>query len=810
MRKLLPQFIICIFLFVGPEIHAQPIPDYYSHYTFLMAPPGVFQDGLLGFVNPAVLRLYGTEESRFYWNTDGTDALSFNDWGFFTGVHGLGFGVYRQHPHPEITVTDYRLSLGFGSGQSAWGFGYGWSSGDFSALGRERILSTGTIYRPVPYLSLGIVGYWSLKSSAKEGMAEIGIRPFGNPRLTLFADGALQKEMKFSDAPWSAGATVKLVDGIDLIGRYFKDEAFTLGFTINLGRGGLASQGHYNKNQAYNNTSYMVRTGNRKPSIFPDIFMKNRQYLKMNLKGTVRYHKYRLFDNQTHPLLDILEDIKRAKDDPTVGAIALNLSSSRVLPEHAWEIRQALKDARKSGKKIVAFMDRAEMTRYHLASVADLVVLDPEGDLALPGYLQGLTYFKETLDKIGLGFQEWRYFKYKSAAEPLSREDMSPPDREQRQAYVDDLYQNVRSDICENRGFTEQKFDDIINNQVFILPDQAVKLGLVDTLARWSAVGTIMNKVLGHKGFGISSDRLLDDKIVSDNWGSKPRIAVVYAIGECTMDQGIKARWLEQKLLALAKDKSVKAIVFRADSPGGDGMASDLVAEAIKKCKQNKPVIVSQGQVAGSGGYWISMYGNEIIAGPSTITGSIGVIGGWLYNKSFTEKLGMTSDYVKRGDHADLGFGVSLPFTGLEVPARNLTEEEQARVKEIILTFYDDFVQKVSAGRDLPVDSVKKIAQGHFYSGLEGLSLGLVDEIGGMMTAIAVAKYKAGIKPQAEIELVEIPEYQGLIDLNPQRSLEITRIKNDPVYIYLKMVSERPGRPLPMLLPGTYPVLEEK
>jgi protease-4 len=337
-----------------------------------------------------------------------------------------------------------------------------------------------------------------------------------------------------------------------------------------------------------------------------------------------------------------------------------------------------------------------------------------------------------------------------------------------------------------------------------------VKLGLVDTLARWSAVGTIMNKVLGHKAFGISSDRLLDDKIVSNNWGAKPRIAVVYAIGECAMDQGIKARWLEKKLLALAKDKSIKAIVFRADSPGGDGMASDLVAEAIKKCKQKKPVIVSQGQVAGSGGYWISMYGNEIIAGPSTITGSIGVIGGWLYNKSFTEKLGMTSDYVKRGDHADLGFGVSLPFTGLEVPARNLTEEEQARVKEIILTFYDDFVQKVAAGRDLPVDSVKKIAQGHFYSGLEGLSLGLVDEIGGMMTAIAVAKYKAGIKPEAEIELVEIPEYQGLIDLNPQRSLEITRIKNDPVYIYLKMVSERPGHPLPMLLPGTYPVLEEK
>ena len=810
MKRTLPQFIISLLLITTLEAWSQPIPDYYHQYTFLMAPPGVFHDGLLGFVNPAVLRLYDQEEASFYWNTDGTDALTFNDWGFFAGLHSLGFGVYRHHPWPDFTVTDYRLSLGFGSERNAWGFGYGWSSGDMNALGRERILTTGTIYRPFPYLSLGIVGTWSLKSPAKEGVAEVGIRPLGTPRLTLFADGAMQKETKISDAPWSTGAVVRLVDGIDLVGRYFSSEAFTLGLSINLGRGGLASQGHYDKNQSFNHTSYMVRIGSPKPSIFPGLIMKDRQYLKLNLKGTVRYHKYRLFDNQSHPLLDVLENIKQAKADPTVGAIAVNLSSLRILPELAWEIRESLKEARKSGIKVVVFMDRAEMTRYDLASVADLVILDPEGDLMLPGYLQGLTYFKETLAKLGLGFNEWRYFKYKSAAEPLSRENMSPPDREQRQAYVDDLYRNVRSDICDSRGFDLQKFDNIINNEVFILPEQAVKLGLVDTLARWSAVGEIIKKVVGHSVIGISPERLMADKAMSDDWGERPRIAVVYAIGECAMDQGIKARWLEQKLLSLAKDNSVKAIVFRVDSPGGDGMASDLVAEAIKKCKQKKPVIVTQGQVAGSGGYWISMYGSEIIAGPSTITGSIGVIGGWLYNKSFTEKLGMTSDFVKWGAHADLGFGVSLPFTGLEIPARNLTEEEQARVKEIILKFYDDFVAKVAAGRDLPVDSVKKIAQGHFYSGIEGLSLGLADKIGDMLTAIAIAKYKAGIKPDADVELVEIPEYSGLIDLSPQGSLEIARIKNDPVYIYLKMVSERPGRPLPMLLPGTYPVLDEK
>jgi len=219
-------------------------------------------------------------------------------------------------------------------------------------------------------------------------------------------------------------------------------------------------------------------------------------------------------------------------------------------------------------------------------------------------------------------------------------------------------------------------------------------------------------------------------------------------------------------------------------------------------------VIISQGQVAASGGYWISMYGDTIVAGPNTMTGSIGVIGGWLYNKGLTEKMGMTSDHVKRGAHAELGFGVGLPFIGAQIPARNLTSEERTKVETFFMKYYEGFVRKVAKGRNLSVETVKNIAEGHFYSGTDGKAIGLVDEIGGLFTALAISQQKAGIKPEQEIDIVEIPKSKGWFDLQ-QRVMPISvRLEEDPVLEYIRMLGDRPGQPLPMLVPGTYPDIE--
>ncbi len=786
---------------------AQPLPSYYSRYAFLPSSPGAFADGLVGFVNPANLTLLRQMENRFYWSTEGTDATSFNDWGYFTGVRGLGFGVLRQNVG-GVSVKDYRLSTGFGSRGFAMGFGYGWSKGHFDALGRERLFNTGMIIRPSRYLSLGLLGNFSLESNAREGVAEIGVRPFGSPRLTLFADGALQNDVQLSDAPWSAGAVLQLVSGINLVGRSFKGEAFTLGLALNLGRTEIAAQSHFDADQNHAFNSYMLRLGSRQPSFTAALVKRNSRYLPLSLKGRVDYHKFIFGDKDTHRFLEILTAIRAAANDQSTGVIALNLSRANILPEHAWEIREELRVARERGKKIFAFLDNADMTTYHLASVADKIFMDPEGTLMLEGYRLGRTYLKGTLEKLGLGFDEWRFFKYKSAMETLSRDSMSEADREQYQAYVDDWYELVRAEICRSRKLTEQGFDALIDSEVFFLSGHALEKGLVDSLARWSALAETIQKNTGHGMRAISARALEEDVASTLQWGERPKIAVVYALGVCDLDEGIRGRWLERVLLELAKNSAVKAIVFRADSPGGDGLASDLVAEALAKCKEKKPVIVSQGQVAGSGGYWISMYGDQIIAGPNTITGSIGVIGGWIYDNGMSSKLGMTSDFVKRGAHADLGFGVRLPLLSIQVPARNLTEEEREQIAGFFQKFYEGFVAKVAKGRKLSVERVKEIAEGHFYSGTDGRALGLVDEIGGLMTALAIAKQRAGIAADDDVEIIEIPRNKGLFDFGSRISPLPAQVSEDAVLQYLKMMSARPGQPLPMLLPGTYPSLE--
>ena len=784
---------------------SQPIPDYYTRNRFLLASPAAFEGGLVGSTNPANLIFLHQPEFRFFWSTDGKDQLSLKNWGLFSGMRHLGFSVQRQK-FDGVGVTDFRLSTGFGSPELSYGLAYGWSKGKSDASGRESLISAGTILRPSRYFSFGLVGNFSLESSSREGIAEIGIRPFGTPRLTLFADAALQKGTKIKNAPWSAGAVLQLAPGFHLVGRYFESDAFTLGLSINFGKSGMGTQSHFDPEANYASNTYFLRRGGMKRSFSQTHFSKNKRYTTLALKGRVDYLKYKFLDS-TQRFMDILGDIQAAIADPRVSALALNLSGMRVRPEHAWEIREALKNVQSSGKKVVIFIDRAQMTSYHLASVADKIVLDPQGSIMLRGYALGRTYFKGTLEKLGLGFDEWRFFKYKSANETFSRDSMSVADREQLQDYLDDWYELTRSEVCAARNLSTEEFDRLIDDESYFAPEQALEAGLVDTLARWSGVDGIINQMTSESKKGLAAAELLANALPPENWGTLPKVAVVYGLGVCAMDEGIRARWLERVFLALGKSKSVKAVVFRVDSPGGDGMASDLVAEALKKCSETKPVIISQGQVAASGGYWISMYGDKILAGPNTITGSIGVIFGWVYDKGIGAKLGMTSDLVQRGKHADLGRGISIPFTGLRVPARNLTPEERQKAETIIRQHYQDFVERVAAGRSMTVERVKEIAQGRIYSGIDGKEMKLVDEIGGLMQAIEIAREEAGLKQSQEVEIIEIPNSKGFLDLKKQISPINFQVLDDPVLQFIKMVSERLGEPLPILIPGTYPDL---
>ncbi len=786
--------MVCLFLAAAGGAPGQSALTFYPGYDELLpAAPGAFNNGLLGFVNPAVLaHVHGPElRAAFVTRQSGLER-----WGLFAAAPNLGFGMLEERSAAEV-VRHYRVAMAAGGGDLSLGGGYGWTQGVHSAVWYGGVLA-----RPTPFLSLGAAAWHAPRHDRQELMAELGVRPLGNDLLTLFADLGVHDNQRILDGRWSAGTALQPLPGIFFVGRYFRGEAFSLGLNISLGRMGVSLQRHNHNAEASPLTTYSVRLGKAAPNVIDSYLLRQRCSLQLELKGQVLYQRQRLIDVAGPKLSDLLFTLQDAAADPRVAVVALNLSGVSVSPQLAWEIRSQLAQLRRAGKKVVAYIDRGGMTEYHLASVADRLVLDPEGLLTLQGYVSGRTYLKGTLDKLGLGWEEWRYFKYKSAAEVLSREEMSEADREQRQAWLQDQYNLVREEVCASRGFSPARFDSLINNVVLFLPEAALQAHLADTLARWKDIDRILGDFAGAKK-RLSPAQLMKRAYPQREWGGRPQVAVVYAIGECDLDQGIRARSLEKVLVRVAEKRGIKAVVVRVDSPGGDALASDLVAEAMRKCSEKKPVIVSQGSVAGSGGYWLSMYADSIVSTPATITGSIGVIGGWLWNRGLGEQLGMSSDHVQVGEHADLGFGITLPLFELQVPDRNLTGQEKARVEEMIRGFYRVFVDKVAQGRHMPPDAVEEVAQGRIWSGLAAKERGLVDRVGNLLEALRIARARAGLRAEAEVEVVELPR-PGLVNFDALLPNTPALASRGPFsegeMRYLRLLARYPGQPL-LLMP---------
>lgn len=803
---------------LGPRtVHAQEMVGYYDQ-DFLAAPPASFEDGLLGFTNPALSRV-SDNNLRFVWGTEGRDLSSIQNWGVFSSMGGLATAVVRRNAG-ALRTTGWHVSLAGGNRRFALGLGYQGYSGDATALGRYNRLTTGAVVRPSPYVSIGLVGNLSLETDDREAVAEIGVRPLGTPQLTLFADAALEDGQAVGEVPWSAGAALQLAKGINLVGRYFDSEAFSLGLRFDLGRTGVESQSRFGTGGAYASQVNSIRLGSYVPNVVGERGLTDDRHLALRLDGPVPYRTTRFAAWQSDApsrFYEIIRTLEQAAASDRIRAVALNLARLQITPEQAWEVRTALEAAQQAGKHVVVYLENAEMTTYHLASVADRVVLDPQGTLILPGYVLSRTFLAGTLDKLGLGFQEWRFFEYKSAAEILSRTGFSEADSLQRQQYVDDQYALTRRAISADRPLAADSLDQIINEQVVLTAQDALDAALVDTLARWSERDALLADGTGTSTRSIAADALDAIQTASRQWGEPPKVALVYGIGPTELTSGIEARTLRKTFKRLADDDDVKAVVFRVDSPGGSGLASDLVAEALRTCAEKKPVIVSQGQVAASGGYWISTYADSIVAGPNTVTGSIGVIGGWVYDDGLSDKTGLSFDAVQRGERADLLSGLSLPGLGAQLPTRPLTEEELSRVENVFRQLYGEFVAKVAAGRDTTEAHIRSIGDGRIYSGIEGQQIGLVDRIGGLATALTMARDAAGLTGE-RVEVVEANPTTGFFNLSGAFPLPFlgggsgdtaAALADDPVAQFVRLLLDHQPRPLVILPPDSYPTAQE-
>jgi len=459
-------------------------------------------------------------------------------------------------------------------------------------------------------------------------------------------------------------------------------------------------------------------------------------------------------------LNDILANIKKAKTDDNIKGIFLDESYMLSGQATTEEIRNALLDFKKSGKFIVAYSEIYTQGAYYLASVADKVYLNPKGIFEFSGFSSQITFLKGALDKLGIEAQVIKVGTYKSAVEPFILNKMSDANREQVTSYLGSLYDHFLSGISTARKVNRDTLFSIANNLRVQTPEDAVKYKLVDGLKYKDEILADLKQRTGTKlKDDLHSVDLADyTKSDGDNEDDsqptgKNRIAVVYASGEINGGEGddnsIGSEKISKALRKVRTDDKVKAVVLRVNSPGGSSLASEVIWREVMLTQKVKPIIVSMGDYAASGGYYISCAADSIIAEPNTITGSIGIFA-ILPNmqKLFNDKLGVTFDGVKTGKFADLG-SVNRP----------LTPEERSILQAEVNRGYNDFTQHVADGRHKTQAYINSIGQGRVWTGTQALKLGLVDRLGNINDAIASAAKKAKLK---EYKLVTYPEQKSI------------------------------------------------
>lgn len=467
----------------------------------------------------------------------------------------------------------------------------------------------------------------------------------------------------------------------------------------------------------------------------------------------------KLLGGPTNSLSDFVLQLKKAKVDKRLSAVLLEIDMSGVGWAKAEEIRDAISDFRSSGKPVYAYMEYGMNKEYYIATACDRIYLAPPGELFINGLAADVMFFRGTLDKLGVYPDIYQIGKYKSAGDMFTRKEMSDAHREYVNSLLDDLFQRYTESIAKARGKSATDVRAIIDNAPYTAKN-AKEVGLIDGVGYRDELEKEIKTKLGYKDADKlrlvtgSSYREVDPQSLGLNKGE--RIAVIYASGDIgsgksenspSGDQSIGSDTLAKALNDARDDKSLKAIVLRVDSPGGSGLASDIIWHAVAAAKEKKPVVVSMSDVAASGGYYISASASKIIAQPSTITGSIGVVAGKPVIKGFYDWIGVTNEYVLRGKNAGM-FRETEKFSD---------DERKKFIEWINTTYYDDFVPKVAQGRNKNAEYIDSVGQGRVWTGAQAKDRGLVDEFGGLDRAIEVAKQLANIPADKGVQRVVLP-----------------------------------------------------
>ncbi len=731
--------------------------------------------------NPAGLGLGRGFQTGFFHTFSDSSFEGDNAWLISPG--SLGFSVEWLGNATPLTYR--KLTLAYGSELAPgvfWGTSYSWFDSrhkDYDDLSSWKL---GLLMRPFEFVSLGLVARDinrpRFQGERTEASFDLGaaVRPLGGfyqDRFAVSADLSLSQKEKLKDADTRFGVQMEPLDGFQVFGDVDNHGNFGIGGRINLPNFGAGTYNAITKDQECDRgVLYAALSQDR----YRTVLVRKDKILEVRLSGKIVEENSRvgLFGKKNPTVMDLVSDIRRAKNDQTIRGMLLRIDGLDVGLAKTQEIREAILDFKSNGKQVVAYMEQGGNKEYYLATAADEIVLLPSGYLLLTGLAAEVTFVKGTLDKLGIVADLEHRGDYKSASDLATRTSMSAAHREEVNSLLDDLYDQLTRGIAEQRGWTQEKVKSTIDAGPFTAKE-AFGAGLVDTLLFYDQAGKLLaadrrpashplaRYLAGGKENKISLETYHNRRDYEYSWAIPSRIAVVFATGAIfSGESGRNLIWgdvMGSETIAAAikkarEDSRVKAIVFRVDSPGGEGIASDVILREIQLAKKEKPFIVSMSDVAGSGGYWIACAADTIVSMPGTFTGSIGVITGKLSLEGLYRKIGLDIETVKKGEHADF-----------YSTARGFNDEERDVVRRQIDEFYSDFVQKVADERGMSYQQVDSVAQGRVWTGRQAQKRGLVDLLGGLDLALAIAQEKAGLAPDAEVQIVTYPQRRLFLNL---------------------------------------------
>ena len=495
--------------------------------------------------------------------------------------------------------------------------------------------------------------------------------------------------------------------------------------------------------------------------------LKDNSFLKISLNGELKEQSVDNPFNLTIPGLpvdtkmesqgldDILSAISKAKTNDQIKGIYIDVKTLSAGFSSVEEIRNALIEFKKSGKKVYAYGDTYDQREYYICSVADKIFINPQGMMNFCGLAATPVFYKGTLDKLGVKAEIFRVGTFKSAVEPYLNTKMSEASRLQTKEYIGGIWGHLLKGISASRNISTDELNTLANKNMLFQPtEELIKNKLVDSILYESGMRTFLAKKAGVDDIDDLNLVSVSDFLTIPGKSTKfvqDKIAILYAEGEIFDEgtEGIVRDDMISEIEKIKKDETIKAVVFRVNSPGGSAYASEQIWKAISDLKAVKPVVVSMGDYAASGGYYISCNANKIIASPNTITGSIGIFGTFFILDKLADKVGLSFDVVKTNDMSDLG-NITRP----------MTEIEKHKIQNYIEKGYDLFVKRCSEGRKMDSQKLREIAEGRVWTGEKAVELGLADELGGIDHAIKVAAKLGKVK---NYRMVSFPEKKNFM-----------------------------------------------